>query len=148
MKRVSVAAAVRRKTGTHARAVALWLLPSALATAVWFGTGPIIVPPARPVVIAVLLIACLVASRVELRVELRHQTYTIMPTEIPLVIGLFVVSPLALLGIRVASSLSLLLDRRRLPGKQVFNAGISALEVAVSVAIFQAATQHPVTSPA
>jgi diguanylate cyclase (GGDEF)-like protein len=129
------------------KTIALWLTPALLAATVWFTVVPD-VPGLGPVgSLVALFVGFLVADRVSLQVEIQRQTYAISPTEIPLVVGLFLVNPVGLLLIRVAACFSLLLDRRRLRGKLLFNAGVYATEVGVAEAIVRASGNATVTHP-
>ena len=78
-----------------------------------------------------LLIGLTVAERVEAHIEVRRQSFRLTVTEAPLVLGLVLVSPLALLGLMLcARSLTWIGSRQNL-FKRACNIGISTLEVGV-----------------
>ena len=87
---------------------------------------------------AVVLALYLVAERTTVKIEVQRQTWLVMPTEIPLVLGLFLLSPPTLLAVRLISGLSSLLDKKRMRGKQVFNLGMFAVEIGIAVIVFDA----------
>jgi diguanylate cyclase (GGDEF)-like protein len=85
---------------------------------------------------AVLFVAFLVAESAQLHIEFRKQTNTVTLSEIPLVAGLFVVSPLALLTARLLALLSVSVWQRRSRMKTAFNLALVGTEVVVAAAIF------------
>jgi diguanylate cyclase (GGDEF)-like protein len=67
------------------------------------------------------------------------QTHTFSLLEIPLVVGLFLASPLQLIGARLlGAGLALAIHRRQAPAKLAFNLSMFALETAVAVVVFRA----------
>ena len=88
-------------------------------------------------IVAVLLAAFLVVEATPLHIEFRRQADMVSLSEIPLVVGLFTVSPVVLVVVRVAAVLVLGAVRRRPLLKTVFNAALFTAEVAVAATIFQ-----------
>ena len=75
----------------------------------------------------------------DIHLDIHSDTYSISLMEIPLVIGLFLANPLAVVGGRViGTGLALALYRRQPPLKLFFNASLLALESAVAVTVFRA----------
>jgi PAS domain S-box-containing protein len=72
------------------------------------------------------------------RLYVRRQAHVFSLSEFPLVIGLFFVSPGALVLARLAgSAAALVLRRRNSPVKLAFNLGLFALETLLAIAIFR-----------
>jgi len=136
-----------RTVGHRPRTVLLWTLPGVLGLALWLGAVPDVDGVGEPAVVAALLAVFLVAERTPLRIEVRRQTWGISLSEIPLVLGLFLVPPLGLLLARLCSGVPLLLDRRRLRGKQVYNIGVFAVEVALAEIVFRSRPEHLYADP-
>ncbi len=75
----------------------------------------------------------------EIHFDIHSDTYSISLMEIPLVIGLFLANPLAVVGGHViGTGLALALYRRQQPLKLFFNVCLLALESAVAVTVFRA----------
>jgi diguanylate cyclase (GGDEF)-like protein len=140
---VAAQGVVRRLAGHRPRTIAFWTLPTLIAGALWFLGDWHELSLGRPVYLGVLLALFMVAERMSVSVEVQRQTWGISPSEIPFVLGLFLLPPLGLLFIRVASTLSLALDRRRMRGKQIYNAGVSAVEVCVAELVARALLPDP-----
>ena len=87
-----------------------------------------------------LLIAALVilAELCKVDVYIRRETHTISLSTIPLVIGLFVLSPNMLLVAYVVGASGVLIVRRIPRSKLIFNAAVFVAEVTVAVAVFNA----------
>ncbi|CAA9357040.1 MAG: diguanylate cyclase/phosphodiesterase (GGDEF & EAL domains) with PAS/PAC sensor(s) [uncultured Frankineae bacterium] len=85
---------------------------------------------------ACLLVAFVVAESTQLHVELRRQTVSLSLSELPLVLGLFLVDPLALLLVRLGGSLLVAAWRRPRLFKTAFNTVLFTLEVALAVSLF------------
>jgi diguanylate cyclase (GGDEF)-like protein len=132
----------RRVAGHRPRTIALWIFPGVLAAALWLGPVPTAGGIGPLALIAGLLAFFVVAERTPVNIEVQRQTWGISLSEIPLVVGLFLLPPLGLLLARVGSNVPMLLDRRRLRGKQVFNTGVSAVEVAVAEIVFHLVADH------
>jgi diguanylate cyclase (GGDEF)-like protein len=128
------------------RTVALWFLPGVIGAAIWIFAGPPADSGSWPVLLAVFAVF-LVAERISMRIEVQQQTWTIMPTDIPLVLGLFLLSPLGLLAARVVSGLSLMLDKRLMRGKQIYNAGVFTIEVGVAEIVYRSVDQVSIKDP-
>jgi len=127
--------------------VALWLCPAPIAAALWLAFVPTSLQLGRPILLAALLGLFLVAQRTTLSVELQRQTYSMSLSEIPLVLGLFLLPPLGVLFARIVSGATLLVDRRRMPGKQLYNIGVFSVEVAVAEIVFSAGPGTDVARP-
>lgn len=79
-----------------------------------------------------------------LHVQVRREARTVSLHEMPLVLGLFLASPAAVLVARVVGPLPvLLLHRRSSPIKVVFNLTLLTTDTAVAIAVFRL---FPVTS--
>jgi diguanylate cyclase (GGDEF)-like protein len=137
----------RLLTAHRPRTVALWLLPGAIAAVLWAFLVPRFDTDAKPLLLALLVALFVIAERISLHVEVQRQTFMIMPTEVPLVLGLFLVSPLGLLVARLASGLPALVGRRRMRGKTLYTIGVSAIEVAIAEVIFQTFPWRVVADP-
>ena len=75
----------------------------------------------------------------DIHLDIHSDTYSISLMEIPLVIGLFLANPLAVVGGHViGTGLALALYRRQPPLKLFFNVSLLALESAVAVTVFRA----------
>jgi diguanylate cyclase (GGDEF)-like protein len=72
------------------------------------------------------------------RIEIGWHTYDISLSELPLVIGLLFVSPVALLLARSSASLFVEVTKRRPVSKRAFNVALESLEAAVAVVVFRA----------
>ncbi|MDT7538548.1 MAG: hypothetical protein QOI82_2133, partial [Actinomycetota bacterium] len=76
-----------------------------------------------------------------LHIQRRREAQTISFSEMPLVLGLFFATPLALLLGRLTASFGVLvLHRRTPPLKTVFNLALGVTETAIAVALFTALT--------
>ncbi|HST24375.1 MAG TPA: EAL domain-containing protein [Gaiellaceae bacterium] len=79
-----------------------------------------------------------VAECAVVHVHLRRETHTLSLSEIPLVLGLYAVSPLALVAAQVVGmGTALVFYRRQKPLKVVFNLAQSALGTALAAAVFR-----------
>ena len=87
-------------------------------------------------VLGVLIVAFLLAESTLLHIEFRKQTNLVTLSEIPLIVGLFLVSPFALLLVRLAGGAAVAAWQRRDPLKTAFNLALAAAEVVVAVAIY------------
>ena len=125
---------VLRRNGPMILAGALLLL----AGATWVAADLMHTGPAGQHwwVAVVLFAAFLVAEATTLHVEVRRQTDTISLSEIPLVIGLFVLDPGTLLLVRVLAALAVAIALRRSALKTAFNLALFTAEVAVAAAVF------------
>jgi diguanylate cyclase (GGDEF)-like protein len=98
-------------------------------------------------VLAVLVAAFLVAESTLIHIEFRSQGHSLSLAEIPLVIGLFVVSPPALVAVRAVAVVGVMIWQRRSPMKGAFNVALAAAETVVAAAIFTAVGAGDVTEP-
>jgi diguanylate cyclase (GGDEF)-like protein len=118
--------------------VTLWLVA---------GLGRSTVEPRPTWVLGVLFAAFLVAESTLMHVEFRRQTNVISLSEIPLVVGLFLVSPVALVVVRLVAVVAVAAWQRRDPLKSVFNVALFATEVIVASALFRVFGSPPVDDP-
>jgi diguanylate cyclase (GGDEF)-like protein len=76
-----------------------------------------------------------------LNIQVRRETQTISFSEIPLVLGLFLAAPLALLVGRILAAAAVMVAYRRSPPLKIgFNLALATAETSVAVAIFRAMT--------
>jgi diguanylate cyclase (GGDEF)-like protein len=89
-------------------------------------------------VLTILLIAGLfaLAESSQLHIEIRRQTFSASVSELPLVLGLFLLSPTALLLARLSGAGCVFLARRTSATKVVFNLGLFTAEVGTGVLLF------------
>jgi diguanylate cyclase (GGDEF)-like protein len=120
-----------------------------LSVAVWVvaGLGQVPVEPHPRWSLAALFVAFLVAESTLLHLEFRKQAHSISLSEIPLVVGLFLVSPAELVVVRMLAVIAVLAWQRRSPLKSVFNVTLAAGEVVIAEAIFTAFGRGEVTHP-
>lgn len=78
-----------------------------------------------------LLLGYAIAERTQAHIEVRRQSFRLTVTEIPLVLGLVLVAPAALLGITLLARACSWAGMRQNAYKRVFNLGIGTLEVGV-----------------
>jgi len=78
------------------------------------------------------------AERAQLNVEIRQQTFGMSLSEVPLVIGMFLVGPLWTLGARLLGTAACMVLRHDPPRKMVFNLCLFSLECAVFAAVMDA----------
>jgi diguanylate cyclase (GGDEF)-like protein len=133
---VAVPGIARRLTGHRLRTILFWAMPSALATALWVFGRPGVDSLGSMTDLTIIFVLFMAAERTSIRVEIQRQTWGITASEIPYVIGLFLLPPLGLLAARTVATASLMVDGRRMRGKQVFNTGSVAVDVWVAVATF------------
>ncbi len=114
-----------------------------LSLALWLLVAGLGLDPADPlalhrqaVLVVLLGITFLMTEAVQLHVEMRRQSLLISLSEIPLVVGLFLVAPAALLLTRTAALLLVAGWRRTPVGKTAFNTVTVTAEVAVVVLVF------------
>jgi diguanylate cyclase (GGDEF)-like protein len=111
---------------------------AALASCRYLGSLPT-VPTSPQVTWWMLAIGFALADVVfDIHLDVNRDTYSISLMEIPLVIGLFLASPLAVVAGRVVGAgLALALYRRQSLLKLSFNVSLLALEAATAVAVFR-----------
>ena len=86
----------------------------------------------------VLGLAFALAEMAAVEIRYSHETHTISPAEIPLVFGLTMATPAALLVGRVVGSfLALAFYREQRPLKLAFNVSLFAAETAIAVAVYR-----------
>ncbi|MDQ4008357.1 MAG: sensor domain-containing phosphodiesterase, partial [Actinomycetota bacterium] len=88
--------------------------------------------------LAVALLGCgfLVAELCVVHLRLGRHAFAFSPSEIPLVVGLFLVSPEVLLAARLAVAVAVFAFRRAQLRKMAFNCALFALEISVAVAVW------------
>ena len=95
-----------------------------------------------------LVVSFAVTESAQLHVEFRRQALSLSLSEIPLVLGLFLVGPLPLLLCRLAGTLLIARRRRAALFKVCFNVLVVAGDIALVVLLFHAlAGFHPSTGP-
>jgi diguanylate cyclase (GGDEF)-like protein len=83
-----------------------------------------------------------------LNIQARRETQTISFSELPLLLGLFFASPLALLGGRIIASTVVMVGVRKSPPMKVaLNVALLVAETSVAIAIFDAITTGVASSP-
>ena len=87
---------------------------------------------------AVLVIVFIAAEATQLHIEFHRQTHSISASELPLVVGLFVVAPVTLVGVRLLAAVLVMLVRRRPPIKIYFNLCLFAAETTLALVAFHA----------
>jgi diguanylate cyclase (GGDEF)-like protein len=134
----------RQADGVQRRAVRrAWALVAAIAVLsalVWTVTPGLrrwSIEPWQWILLAALFV---LAEYIKIQVEIRRETWTFGIGEVPMVLGLFLVSPLALLTARLLPALLYFSTRRRAPEKKAFNISLVLPEVAVAAVVFQAVT--------
>jgi diguanylate cyclase (GGDEF)-like protein len=123
-------------------ALALYCTPALLAALLW-GTGaPALDGIGVPIAFVLGALGCILADRAEVYIEVRKQTFAVSVNDIPLSVGLIVLTPLALLIARLLAKCVMLVVHRASPGKMLFNLGIEAFEIAVAVAVVDAVSTN------
>ncbi len=119
---VRVRTLASRATGEH-RVWALSLLVAVLAGLVaWELGGLSAIESARTIPVGVLAGAFYLGEITVVHVKFKRNTQSFSMSEIPLVLGLFFLSPLALLGAQLlGNATALTLNRRQPPLKLMFN---------------------------
>ena len=138
----SVAAAVRRvggRVGTHAGVWSLTLVlglvaATILAPGVAAAPSPLAIPIPTAALVAVLY---LLAERFPVHLRVRRETHTFSVTEIPLVVGLFFMTPLAIvLAQALGAGVALVVHRRQRVMKLAFNLANFACSTAGAAWVF------------
>jgi diguanylate cyclase (GGDEF)-like protein len=114
------------------------LLAAALLCASTFeSASPLLHTPALPWGVLIVLFA--VAESSVLHIQLRREARTVSLSEIPLVLGLFLASPMALVFARLIGALAVFIFIRRQPYmKLIFNVGLMSFDGCLAVAVFRA----------
>lgn len=131
-------------------AFALYCVPALLAALLWTTAAPALDGIGAPLAFIVGALGCILAVQAEVYIEVRKQTFAVSVNDIPLSVGLIVLTPLALLLARLLAKCVMLVTHRASPRKTVFNLGVDAFEVAVAVAVVDVvstngAKDNPVT---
>ena len=88
---------------------------------------------------ALLLLTLFIAAESsQIHLEFRRDTYSVSLSELPLVIGLFMLPPSWLLAARLLAAAVVILARRTAPLKAAFNLGLFAAEVGTAALLFHA----------
>jgi diguanylate cyclase (GGDEF)-like protein len=140
-RRATAPTLARLKNGGRGLRV-LAIIAALLAVAVVVGlpistTGVLLPKPALPW--WAIMLAFAATDMFVFNLQVRRETQAIAFTEIPLVLGLFLTSPLAVLAGRVvASAVVMVAYRRSPPLKIAFNLALATAETSVAVAVFHA----------
>ncbi|MCW2580354.1 MAG: putative Diguanylate cyclase/phosphodiesterase [Blastococcus sp.] len=95
--------------------------------------------PALPLPWWAMALAFLATETFVLNIQAHRETQTISISELPLVVGLFFATPVALLVGRIVAAAILMISwRRRPPLKIAFNLALLAAETALAIALFSA----------
>ena len=78
----------------------------------------------------------LAAESTQIHVEIRRHTHSMSFSELPMVLGLFLLPPHWLLGLRLLAAGAVFVARRTAPSKAVFNLGLFTAEVGTAALIF------------
>ncbi len=125
--------------GVLVLAVCLWSL---LALAAPGPNGPEGGSGYRWDVLVLLAAGFLLTEAVQLHVEVRRQALSLSLSEIPLVVGLFLVPASGVLACRLVGGLLVAVWRRTTPSKTVFNAITATAEVAAVFLVFETLQGH------
>ena len=104
-------------------------------------------PDALPWALPLLVLLVVAADSAQVHVELRRQTVSLSLSELPLVLGLFLLDPLPLLLARATGGLVAEARRRPPAYKAAFNAALFGMEVTVASAVFAAVRGDAVAGP-
>ncbi len=94
----------------------------------------------RPAVVvgAGVLLLFVLAESSQFHVEVRKQAFSVSVSDLPLVIGLFLLPPWWLLAVRLLSAVLVFVVRRTAAAKVGFNLGLFVAEVGIASALFHA----------
>ena len=119
----------------------IWWLNAALAIPAALAVAALPLPPTSPdtaVSLVAVTAAFLLFEWQVISIRLATQTTSLTLTEIPLVIGLFVVNPIVLVAARILSViLGTVLITRQQPFKAAYNVVFMALETVLCVAVYR-----------
>lgn len=87
-------------------------------------------------VFALFVVAFGIAETTQVHVEFRRETFSASLSELPLVLGLFVLAPQQLVLARLAGAVVVLASRRTPLAKSTFNMALFAAETAIASALF------------
>ena len=91
-----------------------------------------------PVILLAVLVLFVVAEASQIHVEGREHTLSVSISDIPLVIGLFLLPPWWLLLARLLSAAGVYVSGRRSPTKSLFNLCLYTFEIGIAVRLFEA----------
>jgi diguanylate cyclase (GGDEF)-like protein len=91
-----------------------------------------------PLAIAIVAATYGLAEISMFHVEVRGQALSVMLSDLPLVLGLFLLTPERLLLAGLVPAILLIMARRTAPGKAIFNLGLLTIEVAVAMVVMEA----------
>jgi diguanylate cyclase (GGDEF)-like protein len=132
-----------RQRGAAVLSFSAALLVIAVAIQVGPLAGAARLPGAPHIPWAFIAVGFAVTDMFVVHVPLRRNAYTISGSEVPLVVGLLMLSPpLLLLSRLVAGPPVLILHRRQAPLKVAFNLCNSAVEASVAMAVYRLALDH------
>ncbi len=94
-------------------------------------------PPASLGLLALVGLLFVTAESSQIHVEVRRQTFSVSLSELPLVLGLFLLPPAGLLGARLVAATAVFVARRTAPAKTAFNLGLFTAEVGLAVLVFR-----------
>ncbi|HEV7658037.1 MAG TPA: EAL domain-containing protein [Mycobacteriales bacterium] len=94
-----------------------------------------------------LFAAFLLAEGSHIHIEFRRQNNSVSLSEIPLVLGLFLVDPLTLLVVRLLAAVVVSLLQHRAAVKAIFNLALFSAEVVVAAVVFYAFRSHAISHP-
>jgi diguanylate cyclase (GGDEF)-like protein len=132
---------LRQPVGSHVAGI--WLLSAGVGVLAFllFGKATGLPPPRGhlPIPWWALLVGFVAAECVAVHLHFRREVHTVSLSEIPFVLGLFAVSPFALVATQVCGmGAGLVFYRRQRPVKVVFNLAQTALGSVLGIAIFRA----------
>ncbi len=114
---------------------AVWVV-AGLLTVVVSGWDPIIVE--RTIPWPALVVLFVVAERAVFHLRFRKDAHSFSLSEVPLVLALFLASPLAAVTAQLAANTLALTLRRQPPAKLTFNIGQFAVQTTVAILVFRA----------
>lgn len=120
----------------QARVALLQFAAVGISVVIW-GAGLVPLSTGQPdLVLWVVLVAAFAGAEfAQLNVEIRRQTVGMSLSEIPLVLSVFLIGPLATLIVRLVGTSITMIARRDPPKKTVFNSCLFALECSVLFAV-------------
>jgi len=93
--------------------------------------------PAPPLALFLLFLLFLLAESSQIHVFVRRQTHSVSFSELPMVLGLFLLPPHWLLLVRLMAAVAVFAFRRMAVQKVAFNLGLFTAEVGTASALFQ-----------
>jgi len=138
-----------RLAGPSARLIALGAALAAVGLVLLAVLPSRGVTPHQPVAAAALIITILfvVAESSQIHVAVRSQTFSVSLSELPLVLGLFLLPSPLLLAAWLVGAGSADVARRTGPAKTLFNLGLIALEVGAAELLFRTLSPGPGLQP-